>query len=211
MCHRVTRRFPNSSVYRHRQSSIGSKPEEVTLHQATHDAFQIPHLCYAGLMDWQANYLELSQLVSAMPTDLSGTLPLAPETHRWLGRASMLIAAQLEDTPGDASLIYDQIHSNSSVEALGGILRPQSAHDIVAILHRALARAESKAPATARGGFIGVGATFDAVQAMAKVLKAAAKNVLIIDPYADATVLTATGGWPPLISTRVRHRNLDRK
>lgn len=136
-------------------------------------------------MDAQALYLQLGQLVSELPTDLSGPGRVSTETHVWLGRAAALIEEQ-QGYPASA----DKISFRLAVDGLHGPLQPSNAHTIISILHRALARAEKYAPPGARGAFITVGAEFSALQAIAKVVREASTEVLIVDPYMDATVLT---------------------
>ena len=133
-------------------------------------------------------YRQLIQLASEVPGDLLGTnQAISAETHRWLGRAAILI----EEVAGkDLSARYDVIAFTSAADGLMGILRENHAHQIVSILNRALARAEMRAPASAQGAFIAVGAGFDALQVIGKVLKAAAKEVLVVDAYMDAKVVT---------------------
>jgi hypothetical protein len=65
------------------------------------------------------------------------------------------------------------------------------------VLYRAMAAAELKAPASAKGTFIPVGNSFDAFAALAKVLQTATADVLIVDPYMDETALTEFGGAVP--------------
>jgi hypothetical protein len=57
-------------------------------------------------------------------------------------------------------------------------------------MFRALANAEMAAPAAAQGAFIAAGTPFDAFAAVGKVLAAARRDILIVDPYMDATILT---------------------
>jgi hypothetical protein len=73
---------------------------------------------------------------------------------------------------------------------LGGTLHHQDALTIIAILHRALARAELAAPVAAQGSFIPVGGSFTAVASVSKILGSATSSILIVDPYADANLLT---------------------
>jgi hypothetical protein len=73
---------------------------------------------------------------------------------------------------------------------LQGPLRDVNAGTILAIAHQALARAELHAPAELQGAFIAAGHSFDAFAAVSKALSAATTDVLIIDPYADAKLLT---------------------
>jgi hypothetical protein len=139
-------------------------------------------------MDPESLYRQLGQLVAETPNDLVGPEPISAETHRWLGRAAALIGASA--TMKDPGTMMEHISFKTSSDGLVGIVREHNAHQVVAILHRALARAELNAPVTARGAFIPVGATFDVFQAISKVVSAAMKDVLIVDAYMDATVLT---------------------
>ena len=61
---------------------------------------------------------------------------------------------------------------------------------IIAIAHQALARAELYAAAELQGAFIAAGHAFDAFAAVSKALGTATADVFIVDPYADAKVLT---------------------
>jgi hypothetical protein len=86
--------------------------------------------------------------------------------------------------------LIDPITFTVASNGLGGFIRKQNAHEIVAVLHRALARAEALVPAAARGAFIPVGAKFDILQVLSKVLGTAKASALIVDPYMDYKVLT---------------------
>jgi hypothetical protein len=68
---------------------------------------------------------------------------------------------------------------------------------LIMVLHKALAIAELEAPPRAQGAFIAVGNSFDAYSAVAKILGSATKDVLIVDPYMDDTVLTDFAGSAP--------------
>src|SRR5713101_784302 len=124
-------------------------------------------------VDAQSLYLQLRQLVAEAPSDLAAEGPISAETHHWLGRAFALITAGRSDK-FDTLERMDEIAFRSAADSLTNpLLRAHHAHEIIAILHRALARAELNAPAAARGGFIAVGAAFDAVQTVGKVLREA--------------------------------------
>lgn len=151
----------------------------------------------------EALYRQLGQLVAEMPNDLAGPSPISADTHRWLARAAALIGEGTNRA--DTTSLMDYISFKSSSDGLVGILREQNAHHIATILHRALARAEMNAPATAQGAFIPVGAEFDVFQAIGKVLRAATKDVFIVDAYMDAKVLT---DFAPLAPERVAVRLL---
>jgi hypothetical protein len=128
----------------------------------------------------EARYLQLGQLLAEMPS--LTTLPHDREVSRWLGRAGALI-----ELVGDLS---DHVQFKTATDGLTGFSRVQNAQKIEMILYRALAKAELAAPAASQGRFIAAGAEFDAFAAVGKILSAATSDVLVVDPYADATVLT---------------------
>lgn len=134
-------------------------------------------------LDPESLYLQLGQLVSETP-DLAGPGPITPETYLWLGRAAQLVKESCGEIDAEPHIF------NMAADGLMSPIRESNAHQVIAIVHRALARAEAAAPTAARGRFIAVGAQFDALQAVAKVLSGATKEALLIDPYMDAKVLT---------------------
>lgn len=131
--------------------------------------------------EFESLYIQLGHLVAEMPA-LGGTAPITPEINRWLGRAVELVGAT-----GNR---MDVIGLTTASDMLNSVLRENNAQQISAIVFRALAYAEGKAPAASRGAFIGVGAAFDALKAVGKLLAEAKRDVLIVDPYMDSTVLT---------------------
>lgn len=132
-------------------------------------------------IDPESLYLQLGQLVAEMPK-LDGTGPITPDINRWLGRAALLVEA----TGGRV----DAISLKSASDMLNTIIRDTNAQQIAAVVYRALAVAEANAPATTRGAFVGVGAALDALQVVGKVLAEAKRDVLLVDAYMDAKVLT---------------------
>jgi hypothetical protein len=149
-------------------------------------------------IDPESLYLQLRQLVEEMP-DLEEEDPISPRTHRWLATASVLVA-QAADIGGDLGDI-DAISFKTLSGNLRGVLRDDSAHGITVIVHRALARAETAAPAAYRGKFIPVGAEFTSLQVIGKVLSEATSEVLFIDPYMNASVLT---DFAPMVPAQAR-------
>jgi hypothetical protein len=74
----------------------------------------------------------------------------------------------------------------------------------LALAHLALAKAELHAPAELQGAFIAAGHSFDAFAAVGKALGTATGDVFIIDPYADAKLLTDYAPLAPeTVSVRV--------
>ena len=129
----------------------------------------------------ESHYLQLRQLVAEMPT-LTGTKPLSGNEYRWLGRATQMVEESGDRT--DASAL------RSCADNLSGVSRYANAQRILAIVHRALARAEGKAPAASRGAFVAVGAAFGALKAVGDILGQAQTSVLIVDAYMDSKALT---------------------
>jgi PLD-like domain len=131
--------------------------------------------------DPESLYLQLGALVAEMPA-LAGPGPVTAEMNRWLGRAAVLV-----EQAGDMS---DGIALTTAANFLNTVNRQMNAGQIEAVVYRALARAEERAPSAARGAFIGKGAALDALQAVGRALGEARRELLIVDPYVDSTVLT---------------------
>jgi hypothetical protein len=112
-------------------------------------------------MEPEALYLQLNQLIAEMPT-LGGTGPITPEINRWLGRAALLVT--------EVGNGRDPVTITVATDGLNapGALRELYAQQIQAVLFRALAFAEEKAPTAARGGFIGIRQDLDALQAISR-------------------------------------------
>lgn len=135
-------------------------------------------------MDPEKLYCELGHLAASVP-EFPHTTP-DRNAQIWLGR----VAARLEQSadPGDR---IDAAKFKTACDLLANFtLHESSVQQIVVILHRALARAEARAPAAAQGAFIPAGDAFTALAAVGKVLEIARTSILIIDPYADANLLT---------------------
>ena len=132
-------------------------------------------------MDPQALYVQLGRLIETMPDLKAIQRPI--ETIQWLGRAHALVKAA-----GDAA---DIVRLKAEIDHLDSdIFRDSAADGIVLVLYRALASAELSAPASDQGSFIPAGNAFGALAAVGKVLGAAKKDLLIVDPYMDETLLT---------------------
>jgi hypothetical protein len=136
------------------------------------------------MMDPESLYLQLGQLVSEMPQLVYCSI--TPETNRWLGRAAQLVRAV--DNGADAA-IFEMACNNLNMQGL----RETNAQTIEAIVFRALAWAEARAPSAARGGFVGKGAALDALQVISSVLTQARRDLCIVDPYMDSKVFTDFG------------------
>jgi hypothetical protein len=139
-------------------------------------------------LDPETLYRQLGRLIETIP-DFSGYAPINHEQLVWLGRAHALVLAS-----GD--LVW-RTEFDMAAGVVQGPARADALKTIMLVLYKALASAELRAPASARGAFIPAGNRFDAFAAVTKVLQTATSDVLIVDPYMDETVLTDFGGALP--------------
>jgi hypothetical protein len=148
-------------------------------------------------MDPEALYQQLGRLVEAMP-ELSAKGPLSNDTQRWLGTAAALV-----EELGD---LIDSATIRVAADAMGDpSVRQANAQRIAAVVHRALAKAELRAPVSSRGAFIPAARPFDAFAAVAKVFSEAKSTILVVDPYMDEKLLT---DFLPSVPTNVLIRLL---
>jgi hypothetical protein len=146
-------------------------------------------------MDPETLYRQLGRLIETVP-DFLPFGDLTAEQQRWLGRARALIRET-----NDIALTAGFTH------VIGQFHGPQRADMLPMLMQNlfdALAVAELKAPPSAQGAFIPAKNSFDAFAAINKILQSATSDVLIVDPYLDATFLTEFGGSiPESISLRL--------
>ncbi len=132
-------------------------------------------------LDPETYYLQLKRLVASMP-DFGEREPLTADMHEWVGRAVALVELARD--------FSDVVQLKIAADGLLTAGREYSTERITAILHRALARAEMNAPVSAQGAFIAAGDTLNAFAAVAKVLARAKATILMVDAYADQTIIT---------------------
>jgi len=129
---------------------------------------------------YQQQYQELGALVAAAPDLLN--FPLTRDQLAWLGRASVLVDA-----------VSGPIDHAAFTVACDGleprVSRLRIANQILMIVHRALARAEARAPAAAQGGFLMAGAQFTAYRVVGRILGTATRQATIVDPYVNNVAL----------------------
>lgn len=109
-------------------------------------------------------------------------IPLTREQVQWQGRTLALI--ELQENIPDIVSFKDamQRSTHTRVRAAAGM-------SFFQLLTTAVARAELRMPPGARGAFVGLGDQFDALRAITDVLQGAKRDLLIVDPYADASIL----------------------
>jgi hypothetical protein len=142
---------------------------------------QLKASAHGSMMDPEALYAQLVELIGTMP-DLDAPGEISADTHKWLGRACVLV---------QASDPLDAISLRSAVDWLTKPIGSEGqAASIRAIIYRAFAIAESRAPASAQGAFIFAGDVYDAMVRIGKVFETARQRVLIVDPYQNQTILS---------------------
>jgi hypothetical protein len=102
----------------------------------------------------------------------------------WLGRAEALVVSS-----GD--LVAQAEFSLSKQRISSPTARPAAQQSLMLALYKILASAELASPPGVQGAFIPVGSSFDAY---AKVMSSAKRDVFVVDPYMDDTVLIDFGG-----------------
>jgi hypothetical protein len=117
--------------------------------------------------------------------DFDQNTPANPAIISWLAKAVALV--EQVGVVADIQDVNDlrAVQNHFGTEYASEFDRPQT----VAIIHRALARAEIAAPANVQGAFIAAGSTLDAYAMVGKVLGTATTDLLMVDPYADEKIL----------------------
>lgn len=136
-------------------------------------------------MDAETLYRRIGRLIEVAPPAPT-TETLSVDLMKWIGQ----VAAVLKESRETALLI----EVNAAVSPLNYPNRKVHFQNIMVALYKALAIAELDAPQSAQGAFIPVGNSFDAFAALSKILGAATRDVLIVDPYLDESVLTDFAG-----------------
>lgn len=133
----------------------------------------------------QSLYHQLGRLLADQPDllafDENWCLPTS--TIQWLAQATALVKAA-----DDLSLAVRIEHAVKQL--VGTFQTEQNARDIVLVLNQVLATLELQLPAEAQGAFVTPGASLDAYAALSKIIGAASRSVLIVDPYMDVTAVT---------------------
>lgn len=125
-------------------------------------------------------YVSLGRL-AANPAKLY-TRRIGQDAQLWLGR---LYACTLE-----LRLVVEAAQLSVLTTKLTGQGDANLEQQVFAIMYRALAVAEARAPSAVSGMFINAGNSFDAMTAVGKVLTSATSSIRIVDPYMDEKALT---------------------
>lgn len=133
----------------------------------------------------EALYMQIGQLIVDMP-DFRNHGWNTPAGQRWLG----LAIALLEETGNTVDAVAFKVTAQSLSTNLFHPGNDLAIQRMTNILYHALAAAELRAPAAAQNGFIPVGEPFTALSAVAGVIADTTESILLVDPYADGTLLT---------------------
>jgi hypothetical protein len=107
-----------------------------------------------------------------------------PETTKWTGRVLAIVDAAADCTMEIVSLrTYFDFAARQGSSEKTGLLIAQA-------IDTALAKLELKLPADMQGAFIPAGGVHDGYQACSKALRLAQKHVMLVDPYADDTLIS---------------------
>lgn len=124
----------------------------------------------------------LRNLIITVPSFDRGTLEPTPEQMAWLGRAAAIIAN------------YGSPYANGAfMQGRDGLRSAQKAFylgQVMQALYDTLTSLEFKVAPGSFGAFIPAGNALDAYSAILRVVEAAVSEVLIVDPYLDARVVT---------------------
>lgn len=131
-------------------------------------------------------YLKLTHLAETAPN-----LTVAPtkDTRLWLAQ----VRAAIKETDDGANLASFE----AAMLMYDSAARARVADTILQTLYNAIAHENRNAPASVQGAFIPTGNAHDAVTAVGKILGGAKTSVLLVDPYADASILDSYALFAP--------------
>lgn len=130
--------------------------------------------------DDESLFVQLKELVTTMP-DLQNDDWATHAGRTWMARAYALVHASGERVEAENIRV--------AMDGLGTVLHARNIGTIMNAVHRVLAKAELAAPSALRGQFIAAGETFSALAAVAKVFARAKSDLLLVDAFADHTII----------------------
>jgi hypothetical protein len=136
--------------------------------------------------DLQNVHRRLARLIERWP-DLTAE-KLSANELMWLGEAQALLEAS-GDTRAISEFEAAMLNINNSFIDF----RTNSRARIQMAIFRAFTALEIKLPIGEQGAFVPAGNVLDAYANISKILASAAKDVFIVDPYMDASVITEYG------------------
>lgn len=140
-------------------------------------------------VDPELLYRRLGALLADIPNleVVDDNWNLLPESSRWLSAAEAVV-----DAYGDLAIsVAFKSYRSSLIKTLNSRV---CAREIEMALRDIFARLELIMPAGVTGAFIAAGDEFDSFAVLSKLIRTAKTDVLIVDPYLDASCLTDFGG-----------------
>jgi hypothetical protein len=141
-------------------------------------------------MEPEELYHYIGRLIEQMPPEPKAGEDTPRAVSEWVARVNALV--QEYGTSQDKGMMTGALPGMMSKVTRGDTLEA-----IKMLLFNLFGAAELDAPAGARGTFIPVGSGFDFFAAVSKIFQTAQRDVLLVDPYMDETVLTEFGAAVP--------------
>lgn len=144
-------------------------------------------------------YQRAGILLSDVPNfERQGTL--SDVEDQWLAAAIAVIesASKIVTVP-DVLEIFDAKYAAKVVvsQTTNAYLRATNARALISVLRRVLGRLELQVQTEIVGAYVPVGDVDEAYKAVGDVLKTAANDILLVDPFADETILNAYADLAP--------------
>jgi hypothetical protein len=134
----------------------------------------------ANSVDESTLYRAAMRLLESMPTFVYGTANV--EARKWIATV-MALADQVLSVAERAQLPAVR-------QRLGSMAAEDAWREFQDTLFRIIAILELRVPRSLSESFVPVGGSFDAFTALARVFSRAKRDVFVVDPYLDETVLT---------------------
>ncbi|MGA9442040.1 MAG: hypothetical protein WBV18_01230 [Methyloceanibacter sp.] len=144
-------------------------------------------------------YQRAGILLSDVPNfERQGTL--SDVEDQWLAAAIAVIesASKIVTVP-DVLEIFDAKYAAKVVvsQTTNAYLRATNARALISVLRRVLGRLELQVQTEIVGAYVPAGDVDEAYKAVGDVLKTAANDILLVDPFADETILNAYADLAP--------------
>jgi len=126
--------------------------------------------------------------------------PLSEEEDQWLAAAIAVIENAHEIVPlPDVLEIFDAKYAAKIVvsQTTNAYLRNTNASTLISLLRRVLGRLELQVQTEIVGAYVPAGDVDEAYKAVGDVLRTAASDILLVDPFADETILNAYADLAP--------------
>lgn len=132
--------------------------------------------------DYDRCYVMLKQLLAVSPHFVAAPRLVNNDDNRWL--------AQLHACLKELRMIVEIVKLNTAVEHLPTATAYSAVEKIMQLAHNAFAIAEMNASNAVSGGYVAIGAAFDFHLVLSDIVRGAAKDIFVIDPYMNGQAVT---------------------